>query len=171
VQNLLPFQPIESKVIVKSNLIRSGDQFTLIFSIDDSKKVLNLPSSFVKKGDLFLRQDGLWNDTCFEMFLMPAGAHGYYEFNFSYSAWNVYKFTDYRTPQPPAASLDFTLQHVQWDQKILQIKFESKKQIGSAAVGITAVLKEASGQKHHMAIAHKGEKPDFHLADSFILKI
>src|SRR6516165_10828079 len=44
------------------------------------------------------RADGLWKHTCFEAFIRPAGAPGYYEFNFSPALdWAAYRFDDYRT--------------------------------------------------------------------------
>jgi len=39
------------------------------------------------------RQDGLWEDTCFEFFLAIRGSAPYWEFNLSPAGhWNVYRF-------------------------------------------------------------------------------
>ena len=49
------------------------------------------------------RADGLWQHTCFEAFIAPQGAAGYYEFNFSPTLdWAAYQFTDYRDGMAPA---------------------------------------------------------------------
>src|SRR6202171_3450778 len=49
------------------------------------------------------RADGLWQHTCFEVFISPQGAAGYYEFNFSPQLdWAAYQFTDYRDGMAPA---------------------------------------------------------------------
>src|SRR5580693_9474635 len=43
------------------------------------------------------RADALWKHTCFEAFVAPADAPGYYEFNFSPSLdWAIYRFSAYR---------------------------------------------------------------------------
>lgn len=43
------------------------------------------------------RADGLWQRTCFELFLRSEGAATYYEFNFSPSGeWAAYRFDGYR---------------------------------------------------------------------------
>jgi len=43
------------------------------------------------------RADGLWQRTCFELFLRRPGHAGYWEFNFSPSGeWAAYRFDDYR---------------------------------------------------------------------------
>ena len=44
------------------------------------------------------RADGLWQTTCFEMFLRRRGQDGYIEFNFSPSGrWAAYQFDGYRS--------------------------------------------------------------------------
>src|SRR5882724_6998370 len=49
------------------------------------------------------RADELWKHTCFEAFIAPADAPGYYEFNFSPSLdWAVYRFGAYREGMSPA---------------------------------------------------------------------
>ncbi|MDD1631850.1 MAG: hypothetical protein LUP91_06530, partial [Methylococcaceae bacterium] len=41
--------------------------------------------------------DGLWERTCFEVFVAVEGEAGYHEFNFSPSGqWAAYAFSDYR---------------------------------------------------------------------------
>ncbi|HBR83499.1 MAG TPA: hypothetical protein DD861_04765, partial [Erythrobacter sp.] len=40
------------------------------------------------------RADGLWQTTCFELFLRPDGGTAYHEFNLSPSErWNAYRFS------------------------------------------------------------------------------
>ena len=49
------------------------------------------------------RMDALWKHTCFESFVAPADAPGYYEFNFSPSLdWAIYRFSAYREGMSPA---------------------------------------------------------------------
>src|SRR5664279_2656697 len=48
------------------------------------------------------RAHGLWKHTCFEAFVAPEHAHGYYELNFSPSlCWAIYRFSAYREQMSP----------------------------------------------------------------------
>ncbi len=170
-QSLRPFDSEISTIPLSADLIRSGESLLLQFEINDLQCCLNLPEAFNQSGDLVPRADSLWNNTCFEMFLKPFGGEDYYEFNFSLSPeWNLYKFSSYRLPQPPTTNADFKLKHLQWTGHKLIIELTAPKLSPQFAVGLTAILKETSQVKHYLALTHAGEKPDFHLAKSFILK-
>ena len=43
--------------------------------------------------------------------------------------------------------------------------------VGDGAVGLSAVLEEKDGAKSYRALAHQGEKPDFHHADCFAARL
>ena len=170
-QNLIPFQSQILSLSLKADLQRLESKIILVFELSDAYKLVNAPQAFEINGDQVNREDGLWNETCFEMFLRPVGQKKYYEFNFSLKpAWNEYVFTDYRHPQPPTLSHDFALSRMQWDGQKLQVELADLHPQSNYEISITAIIKEKSGTKHYLALAHKGEKPDFHLADSFILK-
>jgi len=141
---------------------------TIVYHIADLKNVLNLPPSFTSD-EKTLRVDGLWNDTCFELFLRPAGKKSYYEFNFSLTpAWNEYFFESYRHPQPPERSHDISLKKMQWDGQLLKIELDGINSDEKFEISLTAVLKEKSGAIHYMALKHAGSEPDFHHGDSFM---
>jgi len=171
VQNLIPFQNSPLSLSLKGDIERFGLDLRLKFEIFDPHSLLNKSRAFQLTGDQISRKDGLWNDTCFEMFLRPTGGKTYYEFNFSLiPAWNQYTFQDYRKPQPPQESHFLRLRQMQWDGRKLLVDLYSPTPIPSFEASLTAVLKEKSGAKHYMALSHKGPKADFHLAESFILK-
>lgn len=170
-QNLIPFQHFTSPITLKGDIQRLGADLRLKFEISDPLGALGRFTRFSQTGSQIPREDGLWNETCFEMFLRPQGGKAYYEFNFSLKpAWNEYVFQDYRKPQPPTPSDEFRLRQMQWDGRILQIDLYSLKPISQFEASLTAVLKETKGDKHYLALAHKGRKADFHLPESFILK-
>lgn len=122
-----------------------------------------------------LRTDGLWNTTCFELFVKRPGENGYLEFNFSPSGkWAVYSFDRYRAqmraqeeaedPEIRAygENASFQLFAEPWPPSILD---------GYAMANLTAVIEEADGTKSYWALAHPGEKPDFHHPDGFVLDL
>lgn len=154
---------------LEAEAARDGQSLKLIYKIVDIKNLLNLPASFVGNEKTMPRVDGLWNDTCFEMFLRPSGKKSYYEFNFSLKpAWNEYFFESYRKPQPPQQSHDISLKQIQWDGQNLEIELSRLNPDEKFEISFTAVLKEKSGAIHYMALKHAGSEPDFHHVDSFI---
>lgn len=170
-QNLIPFQNFPTSMALKGDIQRLGADLRLKFELSDPNRQLGVFSRFSLTGSQIPREDGLWNDTCFEMFLKPIGGKTYYEFNFSLKpAWNQYVFQDYRKPQPPIPSDEFRLRQMQWDGRMLQIDLYSLKPIPTFEASLTAVLKETKGNKHYLALSHKGTKADFHLSESFILQ-
>ena len=115
------------------------------------------------------RSDGLWTQTCLEMFVATSDG-GYYEFNFSPSGqWAAYRFKGYREGMSdafPAAITGFGYRaepgciggHVQIDLAGLEgIDFDAPFR-----VGLSAVIEETGGRRSYWALAHPAGKPDFH---------
>lgn len=169
---LNPFNNSTSDFQLEGDVFRDGTSLNLVYKIIDSKKRLNLPSAFSADENSTARQDGLWNDTCFEMFLRLQGQASYYEFNFSLTrSWNQYFFDSYRQPQPPRPNHDLTLKRMQWDEQTLKVELTGLLAPATYEISLTAVLKERSGDLHYMALKHAAAEADFHNKDSFILRV
>ncbi len=112
------------------------------------------------------RADGLWQTTCFELFVRAPGAAGYAEFNLSPSErWAAYDFADYREgmtnramPRDPVCTLRRGQGVALFDAAVplaglpgLPLEFS-----------LTAVIEEQGGVKSYWAMAHPAGKPDFH---------
>lgn len=117
------------------------------------------------------RTDGLWQTTCFELFLRPEQGESYVEFNFSPSGqWAAYGFDGYRAgmrdlepggyPRVKAERADgaFALE-VELD--LAGVSPELHR------MSLSAVIEERDGRKSYWAIAHPPGKPDFHHPDCF----
>ena len=119
--------------------------------------------------------DNLWQTTCCEAFIAHRDVDAYLEFNLSPSGqWAVYRFAGYRqrdvTYAPAAAPLiDFTPAPNGFT--LLARLPAALLPAGELAVSLTAVIETADGDKHYWALTHAGEQPDFHLAQSFTLRI
>ncbi len=146
------------------------------------------------------RTDGLWQRTCFELFVRPGDGPGYYEFNFSPSAaWAAYRFDGYRAGmaalEPLAApQIDLMLrppfdstkpqpirsraeakrdarEHL-WVQVTLDLERLHALPVDvSWHVGLSGVIEEKSGAKSHWALAHPEGAPDFHDPACFALQL
>ena len=124
----------------------------------------------------YQRKDGLWKHTCFELFILPANNSEYYEYNFSPSGnWNAYIFDDYRKGQQdlPLDKIEIELEREGEDKIILNssIPLIDAVQPATFKVGISAVIEDQQHQHHYYALSHIGERPDFHIHESFTLAL
>ena len=110
------------------------------------------------------RRDGLWQATCCELFIYD-GDGKYREFNFAPSGqWAAYQFDGYRTGgrdceplQVPEISTDFGNNIF-----VLTAFLDAREVVGATSAALSAVIIEAGGQMSYWALAHGGDKPDFH---------
>ena len=117
------------------------------------------------------RDDGLWQTTCFELFVRERERPGYAEFNLSPSErWNAYRFADYRAeqqefplPHEPACTMRQGSSFAIFDAAIPALPLFA----GKPAAGLSAVIEEEGGVLSYWALAHPGDKPDFHAPACF----
>ncbi|OGS56132.1 MAG: hypothetical protein A3J40_13425 [Erythrobacter sp. RIFCSPHIGHO2_12_FULL_63_10] len=112
------------------------------------------------------RADGLWQTTCFEVFLKPQGTDAYHEWNLSPSRrWNAYAFEAYRAgvraldvSRAPDCVWHGGSKFAIFDAAIARRSLPA----GPCALGLSAVIEETGGTKSYWALAHPTGKPDFH---------
>ncbi|MDO9693333.1 MAG: DOMON-like domain-containing protein [Candidatus Latescibacteria bacterium] len=122
------------------------------------------------------RRDSLWLGTCFEAFVAVEGEHRYAEVNLATSRdWNVYLFEEYRCGMRPDHSVSDLMRSTVLVDGILTADFSLP--LTSLApgdrvleVGLAAVIRHADGRLSHWALAHPGERPDFHRREGFLLR-
>lgn len=121
------------------------------------------------------RADGLWQTTCFELFVKPDGGDAYVEFNLSPSqSWAAYDFSAYRqgmaerpTPRNPVCTPRRGQSMLIFDAAIPAAALPPMPW----AFGLSAVIEEEGGRKSYWAIAHREDKPDFHCEACFAAKL
>ncbi|MFC4292010.1 DOMON-like domain-containing protein [Sphingorhabdus arenilitoris] len=111
------------------------------------------------------RSDGLWQTTCFEIFLQ-GGDSDYLEFNFAPSGqWAAYHFTEYRGGMTaleiagPEIGLDASDSHFALEAALVLPKNWWGRDLTAA---ISCILEETHGTKSYWALAHHRDQPDFH---------
>lgn len=125
------------------------------------------------------RADGLWRHTCFECFLALPGHNTYYEWNASPSGgWAVYRFGGYRErladPEGVAAP---TLARRHGDERVrveLALELGGIPRLGRRSAlefAAAAVFEDERGGRVHFALAHPGERADFHDRRGFVLTL
>lgn len=151
------------------------------------------PSDSVHAG----RVIGLWESTCFEVFIQPVAESQpqfvpnltapvrYYETNFSTAKnWNVFGFTDYRTPATPtelveAKILSYEVQRTETGpgtsgtsggghmKIVLQVDGADWRKV---RISLCAVIATRSYGKSYWSFKHADDKANFHHFDSFIIE-
>ncbi len=173
--SLQPFPSTRSlpNLKIAGNIARNGNKLAIRYMLEgDLKEIaltppLNTPS----------RKHELWEDTCFEFFLGVKDSQRYWEFNLSPAGhWNVYRFDGYRQgmqEETAFENLSFNVQN-QADGLILVLDVDLDKIISVEQVievAITTVIKYKDGEITYWALTHRGAEADFHLRDSFIVKL
>ncbi|WP_263772422.1 DOMON-like domain-containing protein [Propionivibrio soli] len=135
---------------------------------------------FVPEPQAADRRDALWEHTCFEVFVAPASADSYVEFNFSPSGlWAAYAFSGYRqraAADDPRLAPTITTHRFAGRLEVEAIVPAASLPhwAGTWHVGLSAVL-EARDVTHdahsYWALAHPAERPDFHHRGSFTLHL
>ncbi len=124
------------------------------------------------------RSDGLWQHTCFEAFLQADANDSYYEFNFAPSGeWAAYRFggrrIDPTSPEMPAPPIVFK-RSMAGCELIADVPIYALPELAAAPVvraGLSAVVESEDGSFSWWALAHAGDKPDFHDPSTFVLRV
>ncbi|MDT0574962.1 DOMON-like domain-containing protein [Croceicoccus sp. F390] len=124
-----------------------------------------------------LRRDGLWQASCFELFVRT-GARGYHEWNFApHGDFALYAFDDYRTPvtpPPPTVPPVIIADAPDPDRSFtcrVSVDVAPFAGDGVLSVGISAVMERADGGRDYWALAHPPGPPDFHAPACFAATI
>ncbi len=168
---LIPFSSSQLELSIEASLEAQSSGFLLSFEITGKNidQVLLSPKSPKPS-----RKNDLWKETCFECFFGVGNSKQYFEFNGSTSGdWALYSFDDYRKgmkevetfQQPFMEKLEKTenVLSVAW-----RIPYFTKLILQNAS--ITSVIKfgAQADEVSYWALKHAGEKPDFHLRESYI---
>lgn len=146
---------------VTTVITSSGNSLALGFSAAECGEVLWPDYRHIH------RADGLWQSTCFELFLGSPAETGYIEFNFSPSgAWNCYEFSDYRQGMQVCerfSLVGFTADRASSQLDVTLTCKETPKQLTLAPAAVLQNPGKSRGEKSlsYFAPAH-GAAPDFH---------
>jgi hypothetical protein len=122
------------------------------------------------------RVHGLWNFTCFELFISKKGSNRYVEWNFSPSHDTDYLFFDsYRVlAQSQLQPLSFVFTKNAGAEYVLEAKVDLKRlesfwpgNKNNYELNLAAVLEHATGERSYWALQHPDPQPDFHLRSHF----
>ncbi len=121
------------------------------------------------------RADGLWQTTCFELFVRSGDGEGYAEFNLAPSErWAAYDFAGYRDgmrerpcPRDPVCTPRGGRSVLIFDGAIPAAALPPLPW----RYGLCAVIEESDCHKSFWAIAHPPGQPDFHSPACFAAQL
>jgi hypothetical protein len=165
-----PASPPKHVAGVVADVWADPEEVLLTFKVEGSE-ALRLPEWATPK-----RRDELWMTSCFELFLQPAGAEEYFEFNLSPSSeWAAYRFSGYREDMAELVMPvePFVDRGVPPDEFVIEADVDlSAVPAGALRMGLSAVIEELDGTKSFWALRHPpGDKPDFHHPDCFAVDL
>ena len=159
---------------IEAEAVRGGGVLSLRYAVSGDIGGLRLPPPAAPS-----RTGGLWQHTCFEAFIRPAAGEKYCEFNLAPSTqWAAYAFDGYRDGMRPLGGL--AAPHIETRTDGGQFELRAALALGRMpelqdgmpwALGLSAVIEEADGNKSWWALAHPAGKPDFHHSDCFVLEL
>lgn len=166
-----PFQLIsfnsEKKINISGELERKSTLFTLNLKFYDPQDSIKFSYS---KNPSRKRAFGLWEKTCFEIFLKKQNSTEYIEFNFSADMeWSCFHFDDYKEGMKDYQGVK--IEDLIFDPKNCTFKatwkFDSLDE--SFDCGITTIIQTKDLKKSFWALKHANLTPDFHDFRSFTL--
>ena len=170
-----PTSPCEavSRIGIEINDEAFPRALRLRFRVDGDIDRIRLPATGLTR-----RGDGLWQHTCFEAFLRTNASDSYHEFNFAPSGdWAVYRFGSRRSerslPALPTPAIEFGASQDHCDLNA-EISIAALPELAAAPglhASACAVIETVDGSLSYWALAHGGERPDFHDPASFSLRI
>jgi hypothetical protein len=151
---------------------RYGTELLLSFDVTGATEQVKIPPLSPAP----LRQDGLWQRSCFEAFVRPSRSPAYQELNLSPSGnWAYYHFDDRRTGM---SSPDIDAPAIEFEVADGRLKLRASVDLAtllSPAVpwdlALAVVLESIDGSRSYWALTHPPGAPDFHHPDCFVLNL
>jgi hypothetical protein len=159
---------------IQVSVLRSASgELQMTFRLDGDLPRIRIPSPAVPGIGA-----ELWRHTCFEIFIALEGHRAYHEFNFAPSReWTLYSFSGYRDGGPvasetiqPQIAVRSTGNRLELDGTIRLDSLSAMHPRALLRIGLSAVI-ETGGGFSYWALRHPIEKPDFHNAEGFVLKL
>ena len=126
--------------------------------------------------------DGLWEHSCFEVFVAVPGEAAYREFNLSPSGqWAAYAFSSYRQRDerrlldvPPQVTARLFAGRLELEAVIKAAVLPPAVGAAKLQIGLCAVVEAADlidGSHSYWALRHPAALPDFHHRDGFAVEL
>ena len=172
---LQPFGPEtrEKSLEISGSLTRLSGVLVIDYRVEGDLDTISWPAPSTTSD----RCHDLWQNTCFEFFVNPKGASGYWEGNLSPSGcWNLYRFSAYREDMREEKAVDTLWSLNSQDNSVWNFvcRLETSGIFGDEIelkVGVSSVIRSRADAVSYWALCHPGLKPDFHDRASFNIEL
>lgn len=159
---LRPFSKTHHDLAITGEVAAHGRRLNVSWHLHDPQNVVRHPG-----GTTAEREIGLWNHTCFEIFVGSSLRADYLEFNFaSNHHWNAFYFEapgDALVEYTPIHQIQINTIDATLGVGIPLMPFPSEFwHEGQMKVGISSVLELVDGTLQYWALSHPETKPNFH---------
>lgn len=164
---LVAFERVDELAVISAIEDVKKTQLHVAFWVNDPNQAVLYPSTIAEP----IRQDELWQHTCFELFIGLKQRDEYREINLAPSgAWQAYAFEEYRYPDSmlPVWANDIVLVDLQRTRYGINATLDLNTWLEpynmtfhDIYVGTTAVI-ETAEKTHYFAMQHSGKHADFH---------
>ena len=158
---------------IQATVTRTSDALGLTYALEGDLGAIRVPAPVAPS-----IVHGLWEHTCFEVFVAADGRPGYHEMNFAPSgAWAAFAFRGYRDGEP----LNDTglAPHIAvrregggrllLDARVPLVRLAPAYAAARLRLALTAVVEDARGGRSYWALRHPPGRPDFHPRAGFAL--
>ncbi|MFN9661505.1 MAG: DOMON-like domain-containing protein [Cyanobacteriota bacterium] len=162
---------------LEGRLARQGERLRVRYQLSGDLPSVVLPPPATMPPE---RADGLWQHTCFELFLAAEGEAPYWEVNLAPSgAWNLYHLADYRQGLRAVSDRDALPFGVSATAELLELSLDLllPGDLSLACrqrplrLAVTAVIEQRGGSLSYWALTHGGPQADFHRREDFHLRL
>jgi hypothetical protein len=147
-----------------------GGEIKLVYRVAGALEELKIADPAIPD-----RVDGLWKNTCFELFVGDSEDKSYVEYNFAPSGqWAAYQFSGYRAGIAELETRAPVISVAQSGDVLavsVTVPLPDMTRHAGLWLGISAVVATKSGEISYWALAHPAGSPDFHHKDCFALKL
>jgi len=163
----------ETPFRIGGTITRQVSRLTLAWRLTGPVAAVTWPSPAAQPA----RRDRLWETTCCECFLARPEETGYWEANLSPTGhWQLYRFDGYREGMRPEAGASAVA--IAATQDAAGLRLTANLDLAPMLppdqplqIGVTMVVRSVAGATSYWALAHPGERPDFHHRASFALAL
>jgi hypothetical protein len=164
------FEQTNNELQILADLKLDSKNLYAEFVIDDQESTIDYRSDPIRSTSP-ARSHELWKFTCFEVFWARPQESSYWELNFNFKGqWNLYHFNSYRQPSPPEENFGFEFVRFEFKNSKLSFRLRPLIRIEEYEISLASIVKFKSHKTEYFATEHCGDKPDFHLRESFQIK-
>jgi hypothetical protein len=168
-----PSTSTETVRAIAVKIRRSASELRITYRLDGDISRISIPQLAAPR----IGKE-LWRHTCFEAFIAIEGQSAYHEFNFAPSGeWTVYAFSSYRDGGPfadetmrPDIAARTTDNRLELDTVVRLDRLSAIHARALLHIGLSAVIEAGDGFSY-WALRHPADRPDFHQADGFTLRL